>query len=606
MSQKRVSFSLLVTGTALVLTGALGAATPLPAHAQDLEDMIDAELDEPFEFSNDVGAEFEMESESALAPASATAINDTEETLSLESDTELVDEAFDAAFDEEPLDSPAPAPLARDAEKVSEKAEAEIHEVLTFERSQEEVAPIAPPQAEEAEPFIAETESNTMDAPNVDLERRLHRIFHQSKPVSESKWSELIQSHRSEVYGVQTGDTLWDISETFFGDGMFWSKLWAENRSIENPHKIKPGKGIRFISGDESGAPQMSVVEGVFVADSGTVFLNSSPDVPYAPPIYRQEAVKLFTPEEIAEGTFVEEYEIVERPEIPPAKRRQPVLKVLPKSFVMPSEEQKNEYDSTGVDLGKRVAHTTPAAIVANSYLADAPPALVGKIEEIELSEKVAVVGQNVIVRLNRSASPGEQLTVVEVKDPIRDPVRGKVGPVVEIGGRIEILRPIEVAPKNEEGHFYHAAVTYTVNPIQVGTSLTEETMPVSDFSATGNPSQVAVRILGAEYDTNRRLFGSDTVIYLDGGANAGLRVNDLLAVQAKRGERRSDTKFPEVRRAIGLIKVIKVQNSVATALVLDAYEEIRPGDMTGGELPKPLPDLRTDVTPAVSDGGLL
>jgi hypothetical protein len=47
-------------------------------------------------------------------------------------------------------------------------------------------------------------------------------------------------------YVVRPGDTLWDISATYFQDPWYWPKLWAMNPSITNPHWIYPGDRLRL------------------------------------------------------------------------------------------------------------------------------------------------------------------------------------------------------------------------------------------------------------------------------------------------------------------------------------------------------------------------
>ena len=46
---------------------------------------------------------------------------------------------------------------------------------------------------------------------------------------------------RPEIYTVKDGDTLWDISERFFGDAYVWPKIWSYNPNITNPNWIYPG-----------------------------------------------------------------------------------------------------------------------------------------------------------------------------------------------------------------------------------------------------------------------------------------------------------------------------------------------------------------------------
>ncbi len=48
---------------------------------------------------------------------------------------------------------------------------------------------------------------------------------------------------------VRRGDTLWEVSDKYFGNGWQWPKLWGLNPAIQNPHWIYPGDQVRLKKG---------------------------------------------------------------------------------------------------------------------------------------------------------------------------------------------------------------------------------------------------------------------------------------------------------------------------------------------------------------------
>jgi hypothetical protein len=60
------------------------------------------------------------------------------------------------------------------------------------------------------------------------------------------------ESAPGEVHTVQTGDTLWDLSQRYLGSPWYWPKVWSYNPEIANPHWIYPGNLVRlFPAGEE-------------------------------------------------------------------------------------------------------------------------------------------------------------------------------------------------------------------------------------------------------------------------------------------------------------------------------------------------------------------
>ncbi len=58
-----------------------------------------------------------------------------------------------------------------------------------------------------------------------------------------------------DIHTVQEGDTLWDISDRYFGEPWHWPELWSYNPEITNPHWIYPLDGVRLSSRALEAAP---------------------------------------------------------------------------------------------------------------------------------------------------------------------------------------------------------------------------------------------------------------------------------------------------------------------------------------------------------------
>lgn len=73
------------------------------------------------------------------------------------------------------------------------------------------------------------------------------------------------------IHLVRRGDTLWDLSGTYYGNPWQWPRIWSKNPQIENPHWIYPGDQIRMGpgGGGDDGDAAMTAKGGSFGGGNG-------------------------------------------------------------------------------------------------------------------------------------------------------------------------------------------------------------------------------------------------------------------------------------------------------------------------------------------------
>jgi hypothetical protein len=594
-------------GIAIVLTLMMSALISIPSSslwAQDLEDNIDAELDDVADPGTDTSGDTSVE----------------------DADLEITDEGEESGELENELNAES-SEGDLDAELANEE---ESNDASTTSSAQPEAT--RPPQAEddlETELDSASSESLApgTDEPNKDFEKRLAKIYANSEPVEDTKWTELIGEKASEAYKVRSGDTLWDLSKTLFADGFYWSRLWAENPSIRNPHQISRGQKLVFLAGTMASGPRVSVtkVEPDELTEESKRAFERIDEVPAirdaedaessarrggrqrndrdeirelinSPPTYREDFEGQISQAELDAGAVIEMDQLLAKPQIPPpAQSPLPVLRDLPRSFKPTT--QKLIDTTVSITQLKGQAETVPPAIVPGYEAFENEPDHVATIEEVEAGELVAGIGQNVFIKSKESLNPGDRLATYFKRMAVRDKGGSRIGWGYESGGYIEVMDVLD-----ESQGMYRAQVIFAAGPVRVGSIVRNEKPRRVSLTTNGRRNTGEVRIVGGEFEDNRQMFGDSAVVFLENPGNVDLRPGDVMSVQARRGERRSETSVPDLTRPIALIRVFSVQGVVASAVVLKTFDEIRTGDRTGPQFPSAMPDFKLQP-PRLSQG---
>lgn len=382
------------------------------------------------------------------------------------------------------------------------------------------------------------------DAPDSSREEEFHRIYktYNEQPTSIESWESAVKGRPAENYQVQKGDTLSDISGTLFGDQFFWPKIWSLNKDrILNPHSIAPGMNVQFFAGSLLDAPSFGVAP---------IEQSADPLVAGQPPAVEVPASA-----------------------IPTGKKRQPLLKNIPPS--LPAYRTQVNAESSDVSIELQPSKFPRALEYLGYYVEDQPIQGAGKIVAVEGDMKTAGDYQYVYVQIDGG---GKEFIAQKNGNLLVDPNnKHRKGQMIEIQGEIEVLGRV-----NEQKNTYRALVKKAIQPVEVGAVLVPGRLPMIDPSVGELQSGVGAKVLGGQFENKRNLFGSNSLIFLDGGSGQGLQVGQSLGIFADEDLRTKKASAYMNHRQIGTAKIIRVSGSFATAFVVKASEGIRMGDIVG------------------------
>ena len=401
-----------------------------------------------------------------------------------------------------------------------------------------------------------------------NFEKRINSIYktHYSNLVSDQEWSTFISKVEDNEYTVRGGDTLWDLSRVFFADGLYWSKLWSVNEEITNPHLIYVGAKVRFFSGSMASPPGIEVSGADKMAEGiATQEPEGEPPPPGMKPVDSTKAKDAIA-KKLYPGA----------PSIPPPKDFvKPVPNSLPSTFKAKADS-KNRYDKQGLSFDVRPPLILSPRFIPHSFLF---PGLfssypnTGKVTEVEDGEEIAGKSQYVYIDSDKNYSIGDQFTIIGKDFSFQKGLT--VGDVIQYRGVAKVIDDLGDSR-------YRAEVIYAINPILVGSWVSEEAIPNLADDNVGRPKNVRAELIGGAYAERRDIFATGDIVFLDSGSSDGLSQGDILGVYKNRSRRYSNSKVSESPRPIGHLKVFRADTSVASAFVFQASEAIVIGDKTG------------------------
>ena len=393
------------------------------------------------------------------------------------------------------------------------------------------------------------------------------------KKITVKEWDDIAVKAKLEKYEVQKGDYLWKISQKLFGTGFYYSKIWALNPQIANPHEIEPGTILAFDSGDADSFPNIQV--GEFTDDevnNGKVGSTYSGGDEQDRSPWIKERKKLIDQGVYFQFASEETYEDLERLE--KQQKNNEFEKYDPPLSDIVISEPSDQYDNTGFDKNSKIVFNYREGFFLNSFVTTN---MVQDLGEIKATPKESVFIHKldtVYVNFDKSAKvkPGDLFSVYTAGGEIKHAISDRSGFLYTTTAQIKVVRKID--------DVWECLVIEQSGIVQRKDRITVYTPKISKIARTYSKRSVEAAIIGSYRESLTGIAYGD-VVYLDRGRADGVELGNLFEVYSfvDRGTQRKITPSPTYK--IGELTVINLTDNFATALVTNSSSEIQLGSIS-------------------------
>ena len=380
--------------------------------------------------------------------------------------------------------------------------------------------------------FSFSASTNSMD--DVDYEKWVHNIYlkHYKDPVSNSDWNKKIQS-LPKNYQLKFKDTFWDLSGSFFGNSLYWSKLWVANPQVENPHLIYKEDFIKF-------DPKI------------LISVNSSK---YSVDIQSQFPDLIVPENKFSRGALSES-------EIPSS---------LPELLEFYSVDHE-------IDVGQLRNIDVEKQTIVPFYLNDSSLNIAGKVvSKNGYGKSMGLGGEELVVKIDSHVSIGSVFTVFENKGRIGNffQILTSSEDEIVIKGKIRTLSYIQGTDS-----LYIATVIESLQQIFPGDSLLEGAPKVYNFTQKGSVGSGSGLIIGTP-NKSQIILSVGSIVYLDKGKADGIFKGDIFYIQEKAEKSKIFKRPYQYDRAfLGRLKMIHNAENKSTGIIIESKDQIYVGDI--------------------------
>jgi hypothetical protein len=398
----------------------------------------------------------------------------------------------------------------------------------------------------------------------------LHLAKFVEKKIPEDEWSEILTTAKTSEYVVSEGEYLWKISKQLFGTGFYYSKIWALNSFITNPHEITPGMTLYFHTGDSLSMPEVKV--GSFAEkdrNANTINEDFADLGDGSGPIWTTDKEKMMKDGVYFQFATDKTYSDLER--VGDIFKKKEFEKYAP-----PENEETSaitdQYDEVGFSKDSKIKFSFKEGFSFTTFVSSNIVQDLGFIDSSGEYDKFLKAHTKIFVRFNPEVKvlPGDLYSVYTTFGKVQHKNSDRTGHKFSIPGEIKVLRRVS--------DLWECEITQSNNLISRDDRITVHTERIGKIFKTFNTRNIEAII--ADGFKSLEVFSFGDVVYLDRGRADGVEMGNVFEFYSFKDGNTSRKISADPAYKIGEAVVITLTDNFATALVTLSSQDLPAGTL--------------------------
>lgn len=399
------------------------------------------------------------------------------------------------------------------------------------------------------------------------------------KKIPKNEWDEISTAAKVEKYVIQEGDWLWKISQSLFGSGFYYSKIWSMNPQITNPHEVEPGQILVFDTGSSENFPKVAFGDFSEPSEDTKEFVKQSQLAAKGFAKYGDDILPPWMAERerlARNGAFFQgltDSSYADVLEMTATELNTDFKNYDPPISEITIQEPDDTYDESGVDKTTKLTFKVKEGFYLNTFLTTNHVQDLGKIVA-KRDESVYIQKREIIyIEFDKSVKvrPGDLFTIYSADGKVTHPVSDREGHKYTTQAQVKARRQIEDK--------WEVEVTELTGLIQRGSRVTVYMPKINNIFKTFNKRSVEAAVIGS-FKGQKGGISMGDVVYLDRGRVDGIELGNIFEVYSFKDEGTGKRITNNPTYTVGELVVITLTDNFATALVTTSSTDMAVGSV--------------------------